>query len=323
MRAIRVHRFGGPEALVAEEIDTPTPGPGQALVRVEAAGVNYLDINQRNGSYPGALPFTPGLEAAGVVAAVGPDVADVRVGDRVVYAAAQPGAYAEAAVWPVDKLVPIPEGVTAEQAAAALFQGLTAHYLTRSAYAVQPGDHILVHAAAGGVGLLLVRMAKRRGAWVAGVVSTEEKAAQAREAGADEIILSRGIDIAAEVRRLTGGEGVHAVYDSVGRATFAASLDALRRRGTLVLFGQASGPVPALDPGVLGAKGSLTLTRPVLFDYMVTREELLWRAGEVLGGVAAGTLMLRIDHRYSLNEAAAAHARLESRASSGKVLLIP
>jgi NADPH2:quinone reductase len=323
MRSIRVHQFGGPEVLVTEEIDTPTPGPWQALVRVEAAGVNYLDINQRSGSYPGGLPFTPGLEAAGVVTAVGPDVSDVRVGDRVAYAAAQPGGYAEMAVWPVDKLIPLPPGVTSEQAAAALFQGLTAHYLTHSAYDVQAGDHILAHAAAGGVGLLLIQMAKQRGAWVVGVVSTEEKAALACEAGADEIILSPGIDIAADVRRLTDGAGVHAVYDSVGQVTFAASLDALRRRGTLVLFGQASGPVPPLDPGMLAAKGSLTLTRPVLFDYTATREELLWRTGAVLGGVAAGRLALRIDHRYSLDEAAAAHARLESRASSGKVLLIP
>jgi NADPH2:quinone reductase len=322
MKAIRVHEYGGPEALRYEDIPRPEPGRGDALVRVEAIGVNFIDVYKRSGQYPGSPPFVLGEEAAGVVEAIGPDVEGVRVGDRVAYTSIQ-GAYAEYALAPAARLVGIPEALDIRQAAAAMLQGMTAHYLTHSTYPIQPGDSVLIHAAAGGAGLLLVQMAKRRGARVFGTVSTDAKAALARQAGADEIILYTQMDFEAEIKRFTNRRGVDAVYDSVGQTTFDKSLNCLRPRGYMVLFGQSSGPVAPLIPQVLNAKGSLFLTRPTLGHYIATREELLWRAGDVLGWLAAGELKLRIDSEFALAEAADAHRRLESRATSGKLLLIP
>ncbi len=320
MRAIRVHEYGGPEVLQLEEVTLPEPGGGEALVTVEAAGVNFIDVYHRTGLYPGALPFTPGMEAAGVVEAVGPGVYEVEVGDRVAYAMER-GSYAERAVVPAWKLVRLPEGLDAEAGAAAMLQGMTAHYLTRSTYPLAGGETALVHAAAGGVGLLLVQMAARIGATVIGTVSTEEKARLAREAGADAVILYTEGDFAEEALRLTDGRGVHVVYDSVGQATFDQSLACLRPRGLLALFGQSSGPVPPIDPSILATGGSLFLTRPGLAHYAADRGELLERAGDVLHWVATGELRLRIDRTYPLSEAAEAHRALEGRQTAGKVLL--
>lgn len=322
MRAIRVHEYGGPEVLQLEEVTLPEPGGGEALVTVEAAGVNFIDVYHRTGLYPGALPFTPGMEAAGVVEAVGPGVYEVEVGDRVAYAMER-GSYAERAVVPAWKLVRLPEGLDAEAGAAAMLQGMTAHYLTRSTYPLAGGETALVHAAAGGVGLLLVQMAARIGATVIGTVSTEEKARLAREAGADAVILYTEGDFAEEALRLTDGRGVHVVYDSVGQATFDQSLACLRPRGLLALFGQSSGPVPPIDPSILATGGSLFLTRPGLAHYAADRGELLERAGDVLHWVATGELRLRIDRTYPLSEAAEAHRALEGRQTAGKVLLAP
>ncbi len=322
MRAIRVHDYGGPEVLRLEDLPVPEPGPGEARVKIAAAGVNFIDIYHRSGQYKGVLPMTLGMEAAGVVDAVGPDVSDVQVGDRVVYAMRQ-GAYAEYAIVPATMLVRVPEGIDLHQAAAVMLQGMTAHYLAHSTYPLRPGDIALIHAAAGGVGLLLVQIAKRCGARVIGTVSTEEKAALAREAGADDIILYTQEDFSAAVRRLTDGAGVHVVYDSVGKTTFEGSLDCLRPRGYLVLFGQSSGAVPPFDPQVLNAKGSLFLTRPSLGHYLLTRDELLWRAGDLFAWMAAGELKVRIDATYPLEQAAEAHRALASRATSGKLLLLP
>ncbi len=322
MKAIRVHATGGPDVLRYEDVAQPAPGPGQALVKVEAAGVNFIDIYQRRGLYPVPLPFTPGQEAAGTVAAVGPGVADVKPGDRVAYTGVL-GAYAEYAVVPAERLVVLPEGMDARQGAAAMLQGMTAHYLACTTYPLKPGDACLVHAAAGGVGLLLCQVAKRRGARVIGTVSTREKAALAREAGADEVILYTEQDFEAEVKRLTRGAGVNVVYDSVGQTTFAKSLNCLAPRGMLVLFGQSSGPVGPFDPQLLSQKGSLFLTRPSLAHYVATRAELLARAQEVLGWIRAGTLKLRIGREFPLAQAAAAHRALEGRETAGKVLLIP
>jgi len=273
MKAIRVHHYGGPEVLSYEDIPLPEPGPGEARVNIEAVGVNYIDTYHRTGLYPGVLPLTLGVEGAGVVAAVGPDVSDLRVGDRVAYALTQ-GSYAESAVVPAWKLVTLPAAIDFHLAAAAILQGMTAHYLTHSTYPLKPGDTALIHAAAGGMGLLLVQMAKQRGARVIGTVSTEEKAALARAVGADEIILYTHSDFEAEVKRLTDGQGVNVVYDSVGRTTFAKSLNCLKPRGYLVSFGQSSGPTPPFDPLLLSAKGSLFLTRPTLTNYTATRAEL-------------------------------------------------
>ena len=323
MRAIRVHEYGGPEVFKLEEITLPEPGGGEALVTVEAAGVNFIDVYHRTGLYPGALPFTPGMEAAGVVEAVGPGVYEVEVGDRVAYAMER-GSYAERAVVPAWKLVRLPESLDAEAGAAAMLQGMTAHYLTRSTYPLAGGETALVHAAAGGVGLLLVQMAARIGATVIGTVSTEEKARLAREAGADAVILYTEGDFAEEALRLTDGRGVHVVYDSVGQATFDQSLACLRPRGLLALFGQSSGSVPPIDPSVLATGGgSLFLTRPGLAHYAADRGELLERAGDVLHWVATGELRLRIDRTYPLSEAAEAHRALEGRQTAGKVLLAP
>jgi len=322
MRAIRVHDYGGPEVLRLEDLPVPEPGPGEARVKIAAAGVNFIDIYHRSGQYKGVLPMTPGMEAAGVVDAVGPDVSDVQVGDRVVYAMRQ-GAYAEYAIVPATMLAPVPEGIDLHQAAAVMLQGMTAHYLTHSTYPLRPGDVALIHAAAGGVGLLLVQIAKRCGARVIGTVSTEEKAKLARDAGADDIILYTQEDFSAAVRRLTDGAGVHVVYDSVGKTTFEGSLNCLRPRGYMVLFGQSSGAVPPFDPQVLNAKGSLFLTRPSLGHYLLTRDELLWRAGDLFAWMAAGELKVRIDATYPLEQAAEAHRALASRATSGKLLLLP
>ena len=322
MKAIRIHTFGGPEVLSYEEVALAEPGAGQARVKIEAIGVNYTDTYQRSGLYPVQLPITLGQEAAGVVEAVGPGVTDVQVGERVAYAG-QLGAYAEAAIVAASALVPIPDGVETRTAAAVMLQGMTAHYLAMSTYPLKKGETALVHAAAGGVGLLLVQIAKRQGARVIGTVSTEEKARLAREAGADEIIFYTQTDFAQETRRLTNGTGVHVVYDSVGKTTFEGSLDSLRLRGYLVLFGQSSGPVPPFDPQVLNRKGSLFLTRPSLVHYIATREELLWRSGDLFRWIKDGELKVRIDRTFPLSAAAEAHRYMEGRQTRGKVLLIP
>jgi NADPH2:quinone reductase len=322
MRAIRMHEYGGPEVLRYEEATLPEPGVGDARVRIDAVGVNYIDIYQRKGQYPDPLPVIPGREAAGVVDAVGPGVSDLMPGARVVYAM-HVGSYAEYAVVPARRLVPIPDAIDARVAAAAMLQGLTAHYLTYSTYPLQPGDTALIHAAAGGVGLLLVQMAKRRGAKVIGTVSTEEKADLARQAGADEVILYTETDFETETRRLTNGQGVNVVYDSVGQASFDKSLNCLKPRGCLALYGQSSGPVPPFNPQVLSLKGSLYLTRPSLTHYTLDRAELLKRAGDLFDWIVAGTLTVRIDATFPLAEAPHAHRCLEARKTKGKVLLIP
>jgi NADPH2:quinone reductase len=322
MRAIHVHQYGGPEVLKWEEQPAPKPEAGQALVRLEAVGVNYIDIYHRTGLYKNPLPFTLGLEGAGVVEAVGAGVSEVRVGERVAYQGVQ-GSYATHALVPAARLVSLPAGLDARTGAAAMLQGMTAHYLVHATYPLKPGETVLLHAAAGGVGLLLIQMAKRLGARVLGTVSTPEKARLAKEAGADEIIQYTTQDFEAEVKRLTGGRGVPVVYDSVGKTTFEKSLNVLAPRGTLVLFGQASGPVPPLDLGTLAAKGSLYVTRPTLGHYVATREELLKRAGEVLGWVKSGELKLRIEHTFPLAQAAEAHRALEGRRTTCKVLLLP
>jgi len=322
MKAIRVHAPGGPEALQFEETERPAPGPGQVLVKIEAAGVNFIDIYQRTGHYKVPLPFIPGQEAAGIVAAVGPGVAEPRVGDRVAYATVL-GAYAEYAVVPADRVVGLPDGVSAKQGAAAMLQGMTAHYLATSTYPLKPGDTCLVHAAAGGVGLLLCQIAKLRGARVLGTVSTREKAALARGAGADEVILYTEQDFETEVKRLTNGAGLRVIYDSVGKTTFEKGLSCLALRGMMVLYGQSSGPVGPFDPQVLNQKGSLFLTRPTLVHYIATRAELLARAGEVLGWIERGMLKVRIERELPLAQAAEAQRLLEGRKTTGKVLLIP
>ncbi len=322
MKAIRIHAHGGPEVLRYEDIPVPVPGAGQALIRIEAAGVNFIDIYHRSGLYPVQCPYTLGQEAAGVVTTLGPGVSGVAVGDLVAYTGV-PGAYAEFAAVPGDRLVRVPVGVTARQAAAVILQGVTAQYLATSTYPLAAGQTCLVHAAAGGVGLLLCQIAKRLGARVIGTVSNEAKAALARGAGADEVILYTQQDFEVEVKRLTGGAGVRVVYDSVGKTTFDKSLNCLARRGMLVLCGQSSGPVPPFDPQMLNQKGSLYLTRPTLAHYVATREELLARAGQVLGWVADGSLSVRIGREYSLAEAAEAQRALAGRETTGKVLLTP
>jgi NADPH2:quinone reductase len=322
MQAIRVSATGGPEALQLEDIPTPDPGRGQIRIKVEAAGVNFIDVYQRKGQYKLPLPFTPGGEAAGTVDAVGPDVSNLQVGARVVSADTR-GGYAQYALLEADRAVPLPEGVSAEVAAAAILQGMTAHYLTHSTFALQAGQTALVHAAAGGAGQMLVQLAKRRGARVIGTAGSPEKAQIARDLGADEVILYNETDFEAETKRLTNGAGVDVVYDSVGLTTFEKGLNVLKPRGMMALFGQSSGPVEPLNPQVLNAKGSLFLTRPTLRHYIATREELLWRAQDILGWIAAGELRVRIDKTFPLAEASAAHQYLEDRRTQGKVLLLP
>jgi NADPH2:quinone reductase len=322
MRAIRVHQFGGPEAMKLEELPTPQPGPGQALVRIEAAGVNFIDVYQRTGAYKNPLPYSLGLEGAGVVEAVGAGVTTVRTGDRAAWTGV-PGSYATHNVVPADRLVALPAGVDARAGASAMLQGMTAHYLAHSTYPLKSGDACLIHAAAGGVGLLLCQMARRAGARVIGTVSTEEKAKLAREAGAQDVILYTGQDFEAEVKRLTGGKGLQVVYDSVGRDTFEKGFNCLASRGYMVLYGAWGGAGGPRHPHVRNAKGSLFLTRPSLFHYIATRDDLVRRAGDVLGWIQKGELKLRIGATFPLAEAAQAHRDLEGRRTTGKVLLIP
>lgn len=321
-KAVLVSSTGGPEVLEVTEVESRKPGAGELLVDVAAAGVNYIDTYHRSGLYPQQLPFGPGLEGAGTVAALGEDVTDFEVGDRIAWSATQ-GSYAEQVVVPTSGAVRVPEGVDDETAAATLLQGLTAHYLVASTYPVKVGDTVLVHAAAGGVGLLLVQLAKARGGRVIATVSTAEKEALAREAGADEVIRYTELDFAPEVRRLTGGVGVAAVYDGVGKDTFDGSLSVLKPRGVLALFGGSSGPVPPVDPQRLNAAGSVYLTRPSLASHVATREELDWRAGELFAAIADGSLKIRIGGRYPLDQARQAHEDLEGRRTTGKLLLLP
>ncbi|MFP5284581.1 MAG: quinone oxidoreductase family protein, partial [Thermoanaerobaculia bacterium] len=320
MKAIRVHTPGGPEVLQLEDVPEPTPRDGEAVVRIEAAGLNYIDTYHRSGLYKVPLPFTPGQEGAGTVEAVGPGVTGIAVGDRVAWTGVL-GSYAERVAAPAAKLVKLPDGVSPRLGAAAMLQGMTAHYLACSTYPLKPGDTCLVHAAAGGVGQLLCQIAKIRGARVLGTVSNDEKERLAREAGADEVIRYTETDFAAEVKRLTDGQGVQVVYDGVGCTTFDKSLDSLALRGMMVLFGQSSGPVPAFEPQILNAKGSLFLTRPSLHHYTATHEELIQRASDVLGWIAEGKLRLRIDREVPLAQAETAHRALEGRETKGKVLL--
>jgi NADPH:quinone reductase len=319
MKVIQAREPGGPEQMELVDVPTPVPGRHQALVRLEVSGVNFIDVYHRSGAYKVDRPIMLGSEGAGTVEAVGPDVSDVAPGDRVVYAMVR-GSYAEYAVVPADKLVKIPPGVDLRAAAAAMLQGMTAHYLTHSTYALKKGDTCLVHAAAGGAGGLVVQTARMRGARVFGTVSSAEKARIARDHGVDAAIIYTEQDFAAEVRQLTDGRGVDVVYDSVGKTTFDKSLESLRPRGTLALFGMSSGQVPPVDAAML-AKGSLFLTRPSLAHHLLTREELLWRAGDVLNAVASGALKLRIDSTFPLAAAAEAHRALESRKTAGKILL--
>jgi len=321
-RAVRVDEYGGPDVLRLAQVKTAAPGRGEALVRVTAAGVNFIDVYYRTGRYPAQLPFTPGLEGAGVVEAIGADAGGLVPGDRVAWATVF-GSYATHVVGPADRMIAIPAGVGDDIACAAMLQGMTAHYLVHGCRQTQPGDAALVHAAAGGVGLLLVQMLKAAGARVIATAGTSEKAALAREHGADEVIPYEEVDFAAETRRLTGGRGVDVVYDGVGAATFDRSLLSLRPRGLMALYGAASGPVPPFDPQILNQRGSLFLTRPTLAHYTATRAELEMRASAVLGAVAAGELRVRIGARYPLAEAGAAQRALEGRETTGKVVLIP
>ncbi len=322
MKAIQVKQTGGPEAMELVELPVPEPKANEAVVKLAASGVNFIDVYYREGRYKTTLPFVPGQEGAGQVVAVGSDAKSINIGDRVAWTMTQ-GSYAEYAAVPADRLVPIPPGVTDPQAAAAMLQGMTAHYLAYDTYPLQRGETALVHAAAGGVGSLLVQMAHNIGARVIATVSTEEKAKLARQVGADEIILYSQVDFEAETKRLMGGKGVDVVYDSVGKTTFEKGLNVLRPRGMMVLFGGSSGAVPPFDLIQLSQKGSLYVTRPMLGNYIGTREELLARSGTVFAMIASGTLKLRIQHTYSLAEAQRAHRELEGRKTTGKLLLIP
>jgi NADPH2:quinone reductase len=321
MKAVQISEYGGPEVMKYQDLPDPTPGEGQALVQIQAVGVNFTDTYSRSGVNPPQLPWIVGVEGAGVVRKAGPGVTNVKEGDLVAYSSS-PGSYAELAVVPVWRLIKMPQGLDAKAGAAAMLQGMTAHYLCHSTYKVQRGDRVLVHAGAGGVGLLLIQMVKRLGGYVFSTVSTEAKAELARGAGADHVILYTQQDFADEVKRATDGKGVQAVYDAVGKTTFDKSISCLARRGYMVLYGQASGPVPPIDPRILG-NGSLFLTRPGLGDYTATREELEQRAGDVLDWVKSGDLKLRVEHVFPLSEAAEAHRQLESRSTTGKLLLIP
>jgi NADPH:quinone reductase len=322
MKAVRVHEFGGPEVLRLEDVPTPQPGAGEALVKIAAAGVNFIDIYHRTGLYPQKLPMGLGMEAAGTVEAVGPDVTEFQAGNHVAFSNQQ-GAYAEYIVVPAAKLVPVPAELDLPLAAAALLQGMTAHFLTHSTFSLKKGDTVLIHAAAGGVGLLLVQVAKKLGATIIGTTSTEEKAQLVRDAGADHVILYTQTDFETETKRLTEGRGVDVVYDSVGQTTFEKSLNVLRMRGMMVLFGQSSGKVAPIDPLILNSKGSLFLTRPTVFHYVATREDLLWRSRDLFNWLVSGELKVRIDRQLSLAEAAEAHRLLASRQTAGKLLFIP
>lgn len=324
MQAIQIQQNGGPEVMELRDLPTPAPGSGEALVRLEASGVNFIDVYFREGRYPAPLPYTLGQEGAGTIVSLGPDTdsSGLEVGDRVVWCSV-PGTYAQMAIAPVARLIRITDGVTSQQAAAAMLQGMTAHYLAHSTYPIQKGDEVLIHAGAGGVGLLLIQMAKALGARVFTTVSNDEKADLAREAGADEIILYTREDFAEAVKKKASGRGLAAVYDSVGKTTFEKSLSVLRPRGIAVLFGGSSGAVPPFDLMRLSSMGSLYVTRPTLAHYTATREELEARAGAVLDAVASGSLKLRIEHIYQLADAASAHRDLEARRTTGKLLLIP
>jgi NADPH2:quinone reductase len=322
VKAVRVHAPGGPEALRYEDVPQPTPKAGEVVVALEAIGVNFIDVYFRKGLYKAPMPFLLGLEGAGTVRALGEGVEDVKIGDRVAYSSI-PGSYAELVAVPVGRLVSLPDGISAKQGAAAMIQGMTAHFLACAAWQLQWGQRCLVHAAAGGVGLLLCQIAKLRGAHVIGTVSTEDKAELARRAGADDIVFYEREDLVAAVKRLTGGKGVDVVYDGVGRATFEKSLDCVRARGMIVLYGQSSGPVPQFEIQLLNQKGSLFVTRPNLAHYVSTREELLERAGDVFRWIRDGKLEVRIGAEFPLREAAEAHRALEGRNTTGKVLLIP
>ena len=322
MKAIIVNEHGGPEVLAFVDVDTPCIGESEVLLKIESAGINFIDTYQRSGLYQIPLPSTLGLEAAGTVVETGANVAGLNIGDRVAYTNVA-GAYAEFAAVPADKLVAIPDGVSFDQGAAAMLQGCTAHYLCMSTYPVKAGDRCLIHAAAGGVGLLLIQMVKMLGGFVIGTVSTKAKAELARDAGADEVILYTEQDFHSEVMRMTDGAGVNVAYDSVGDATFAKSIDCLARFGHMVLYGNASGPVTEFNPATLGPKGSLFLTRPTLFDYLASRADLEWRSGEVFTWIKDGTLKLRAEHFYPLAEAKSAHQALEGRQTTGKVILKP
>ena len=322
MKAIQVRQLGGPEVMELVELPVPEPKANEAVVKLAASGVNFIDVYHREGRYKATLPFLPGQEGAGAVVSAGKDVSSVKLGDRVAWTMTL-GSYAEYAAVPADRLVPIPPGVSDQQAAATMLQGMTAQYLVYDTYPLKRGQTALVHAAAGGVGLLLVQMAHNIGARVIATVSTEEKARLARAAGADEIILYTRADFEAETKRLTGGKGVDVVYDSVGKTTFEKGLNVLRPRGMMALFGGSSGAVAPFDPIILTQKGSLFLTRPTLGNYIATREELLARSSAVFGMIAAGQLKLRIEHIYPLAEAQRAHRELEGRKTAGKLLLIP
>lgn len=322
MRAVRVHQYGGPEVLTLEEIPVPEPKASEARVKIEAIGLNYIDVYQRTGLYPLQTPFTLGMEGAGVVDKVGEDVKEVKKGDRVAYAMIL-GSYAEYAIVPAAKLAPLPANIDSKSAVALMLQGMTAHYLTHSTYDLKKGETALIHAAAGGVGLLLTQIAKLRGANVIGTVSTEAKAQLAKEAGADHVILYTQTDFAAEVKKITDGKGLHVIYDSVGQTTFDKGLDCLRPRGYMVLFGQSSGPVSPFDPGKLAGKGSLFLTRPTLAHYTLDRAELLQRANDLFTWTASEKLKLRIEKTFRMAEAAEAHRQLEGRKTTGKVILLP
>jgi NADPH2:quinone reductase len=322
MKAIQIHETGGPEVLKLADLPIPQPGPGQVLIRIEAIGVNFIEIYFRKGVYKAALPLTPGSEAAGTVEELGPGVTGFAAGDAVASTSVL-GSYAEYALVPAAQLVKMPDGLSMEQAAAALLQGMTAHYLAFSTFPLKKGDTCLVHAGAGGVGLLLTQMAARIGAHVITTVSTVEKAELSREAGASEVILYTEEDFVTEVKRLTGGKGVDVVYDSVGKTTFEGSLNCLRPRGLVALFGGSSGPVPPFDLIQLSGKGSLFVTRPTLWHYIATRAELEWRAGDVLGWASKGELKLRTEYVYDLAEAAQAQTDLEGRKTTGKILLEP
>ena len=322
MKAIRIHAPGGPEALQYDDVAEPTPGAGQAVVKLAAAGVNYIDVYFRTGANKAPLPLIIGLEGAGTVSAVGQGVTDVKAGDVVAWTGVS-GSYAQMTAVPVDRLVKLPAGVAPKDGAAAMLQGMTAHYLVKSSYPLKKGDTCLVHAAAGGMGLLLCQMGKMLGATVIGTVSTEEKAALAKRAGADHVILYSKQDFEPEVKRITGGRGVDVVYDGVGATTFDKSLNCLRPRGFMILFGAASGPVPPLDLQIINQRGSLFVQRPSLNHHIAAREELVQRAGEVLGWIRDGKIKLRIEHQFPLAQAADAHRALEGRKTTGKILLIP